>query len=115
MAAKYYIYRNLHKQVFSVKYRGKIIDHITSFDAIDVEFKVSLAGQRRVRMEGHRGVHAYVVCTSYTTQPDIMTETAQVYYNPFKVDGFVMVDTKILIHHADRVYGVNGKDVLIPC
>lgn len=89
-AARYYIYWNLHKHCWSVKHRGKVIQHLYDKHVMckDVEFKVSEAGRQRVIKEGRKNVHAYVACTWYAPVPNKELYSLQVHYNPYKDKGF---------------------------
>jgi len=59
---KIYVYRNLNRKIWSVKYRGLVIAHTPTAFMWDVEFKVNEAGRQRVLKEGVKNVHAYAVC-----------------------------------------------------
>ena len=112
MAAKYYIYRNLHKDCFSVKYKGKVINHVNYFVGHDVEFRVSEAGRQRVLDTLQRNVHAYVVCSSYDVLLGDLLKTDEmklVYYNPFELDMFVLAGTEIPVMKSAICYGINTK------
>lgn len=116
MTAKYYVYRNLNKDCFSVKLRGKVIDWPTCFEMHNVDFKVSEAGQKRVREQQHRNVHAYVCSEDYkklnfeesyeAINREIYT---QVTYNPYDLDTFINCETGEPIHHADYVLGYQNR------
>ncbi len=54
------VYRNLHKKCVSVKQGGIVRCHATNVVLKDCKFIVSEAGQRRVREEGRKNVHAFV-------------------------------------------------------
>ena len=54
------VYRNLHKDCFSVKQDGLVRCHADNVTLFNVEFIVSKAGQRRVRDEKKKNVHAFV-------------------------------------------------------
>lgn len=97
MAAKYYVYRNLHKGGFSVKYRGKVILRPERFYLINPELKISKASQSRARDKGQRNVHAYVVADEVGITRDgtvLPWPKGRLYYNPFKHDTFVNAVTK---------------------
>jgi len=88
--ARYYIYRNLHKDCFSVRYKGKVIAHSTSLLATGVTFSVSQAGRERVLREKKKYVHAYVVCDDWEQiEPDALNVIdGEVKYNPYKNETF---------------------------
>ena len=54
------VYRNLHKNCFSVKQGGLVRCHADHVTLEDCKFIVSKAGQERVRDEGRKNVHAFV-------------------------------------------------------
>ena len=95
MQAKYYVYWNLHKNVFSVKYKGKVIAHLTNFYGTNCEFRVSEKGRQRVLAEKKKNVHSYVVCDSYAEGdfnplgPFKLDIQGRVRYNPYKGPNFV--------------------------
>ncbi len=95
MQAKYYVYWNLHKNVFSVKYKGKVIAHLTNFYGTNCEFRVSEKGRQRVLAEKKKNVHSYVVCDSYAEGdfnplgPCKLDMQGRVRYNPYKGPNFV--------------------------
>lgn len=59
---KVFIYRNLHKNCWSVRYDGVVVAHTPAAFVWGGEFSVSEAGNERVRKEKRKNVHAYVVC-----------------------------------------------------
>ena len=84
-----YVYRNLHKQCLSVRQDGIVKCHAENVVLKDCEFKVSLAGQKRVRDEKKKNVHAgvkgFVVDARRSLELlDFGWET--VYYNPYSTD-----------------------------
>jgi len=109
MAAKYYIYRNLNKGGFSVRYKGRVIDLIDNAIAVDVDFKVNLSGYLNAVVTKQRNVHAFVVCTKYETKKKrIDVDTSQkVSYNPFITDQFTC-NGKV-VTKANRVILTAGK------
>tara|TARA_R100000008_G_C3584895_1_gene171433 strand:- start:842 stop:1288 length:447 start_codon:yes stop_codon:yes gene_type:complete len=83
------VYRNLHKKCVSVRQGGTVRCHATNVVLKDCRFIVSQAGQRRVRDEKKKNVHAfiegYVVSARRSLELlDFGWET--VYYNPYETD-----------------------------
>ncbi len=83
------VYRNLHKKCVSVKQGSLVRCHATNVVLKDCKFIVSEVGQKRVREEGKKNVHAfiegYVVPASKSLELlDFGWET--VYYNPYETD-----------------------------
>ncbi len=100
--AKFYIYRNLHADCFSIRYKGKVIDRQKSLVAYGVEFKVNESGRQRVLLEKRKNVHAFVVAESYqATTKKRVDMLEKVYYNPYKINKFVVKDA--VIETADKV------------
>ena len=59
MALDYHYY-NLNKSIWSVQNRGRVIAHVTERIIEDPEFVVRPGGQRKVREERRKNVHAFV-------------------------------------------------------
>jgi hypothetical protein len=111
------VYRNLHKDCFSVRgreshNRGKVICHLDELFVADVEFAVQRAGQKKVRETRKKNVHAFVRGTMVPLKSYIINEILrdltpceliEVTYNPYKTDRFSMVDDGTLVDHADYV------------
>ena len=96
---RYKIYRNLHKNCFSVlKYipekKGyRLHEHLTDAYLYDVEAKVSEAGRKKVVKEKQKNVHAFLLCSKYTKMDCRIyghTYFPEIYYNPYKYDTFVV-------------------------
>jgi hypothetical protein len=108
MKAKYYIYWNLHKKCFSVKYKGKVIRHMNDLSASNVQFKVSELGRQRVMTSKRKNVHAYVVAdeienVSQIDQFEVLMDGFAVTYNPYKHASFVDVLWEVGITKASKV------------
>ena len=54
------IYYNLHKNVFSVRHKGRVIQHTSMAVIKDAEYVVRPAGRAKVLREGKKNVHAFV-------------------------------------------------------
>jgi len=110
MNAKYYMYRNLHTNTFSIKYKGLVIEHPTIVIMKDVKFKVSENGRQNVLKEKRKNVHATVVANEYKIVDDInITKLTEVYYNPYTTPTFIIKDTNEPIYKVDIVYGYKNK------
>ena len=103
-AKKVRVYRNLHKQCFSVKQDGLVRCHADHVTLQDCKFIVSKAGQRRVRDEGRKNVHAFVEgLLADTREADAIvdgkksdaemdagkSDWQKAYYNPYTCDTFI--------------------------
>ena len=86
------VYRNLHKNCFSVRAlsgenKGRVIDHVQSIMLRDATFVVQPAGRERVLQEQRKNVHAFVRGT-ITDQP--IQRGLPVRYDPYLNDAFVV-------------------------
>lgn len=116
MAAKFYIYRNLHvKGHFSIRYKGKVIYHCDSMMAENVEFKVNQKGKQKAIEGGVRNVHAFAVC-DVAPEAGIWHKHAgmgwwrKITYNPFSEAGFYWDDDKTEVKgKVNTVWFVNGE------
>ena len=109
--AKYYIYRNLHKNKFSIKFRGKVINRHGYIITMDSTFKVNEKGRQRVLLERRKNVHAFVACKAFMLcggELDI-TNLQEVYYNPYKLNTFVLKATNDIITSNKKVYLWDNK------
>jgi|TARA_R110000824_G_scaffold112975_1_gene262472 hypothetical protein len=83
------VYRNLHKKCISVKQGTLVRCHARNVVLKDCKFIVSEAGQKRVREQGRKNVHAFIeghVIADRTG--DFGWNT--VYYNPYTTDHWVI-------------------------
>ncbi len=112
--AKYYIYRNLNKgNLFSVKYKGKVIDYLESAKITNPNFSVSQAGRKRSLKTKSRNVHAFIVCDNYKKlckNPNI-NRAIRVSYNPFKFSDFYRMegDKMVRVEKSKVCYLREGK------
>ena len=92
---KVFVYKNLHKNCWSIKQDGLVKAHATELNLYNCVFKISRAGQNRVRKEKRKNVHAGIkgVIKDDTFErvwndlpEDMMVEVT---YNPYKTDSFV--------------------------
>ena len=82
MQARYYVYRNLHTNTFSLKYKDRVIDHPTELILTDVKFSVSQAGRQKVLQTKRKNVHATV--NGFPTDLFYYKILAEVKYDPYK-------------------------------
>lgn len=102
---KVFVYFNLHKKVWSVRHKGKVIAHLQSLCLHNAQFKVSQAGRLRVIQEKRKNVHAGVYGTISAREDHklIQVETP-VTYNPYRFETFVAKPCLTPIHTSDLVY-----------
>ena len=86
------VYWNLHKDIWSIVSckSGLVIDYMKYLTLLDAYFTVWISGQKRVREEGKKNVHAFAV--GYIAQEQDIDSSAyhhKVSYNPYKNDFFM--------------------------
>ena len=107
------VYRNLHRDCWSVRERGKKVCHETEGIYIlrECRFLVQQAGLERVRKEERKNVHAFVsgyeafryLPKVHPHRERIMDSGVEVTYNPYKYDSFVIKETEQPIFKAKTV------------
>ena len=116
------VYRNLHNDKLSVRYKGKVVGHVDCIWLRNATFAVQPAGRDRVRREKKKNVHAFVrgkyIASDHLTQnlkvtgasairPNPTDYHHRVVYNPYDYDAFVSLD-------HPRSYAVEeATDVLV--
>jgi hypothetical protein len=108
---KVFVYRNLRKKCYSIKalegaMKGKVIAHASTVTLNECRFKVSKAGQARVRATKQKNVHAGVQGQwDGEIDPSMPADVSvSLYYNPYKVDTFVTFLTHEPVEAAEKVY-----------
>lgn len=83
------VYRNLHKDCWSVRQDGIVRFHCNTIYLKDCAFVVQPAGRAKVLREKKKNVHAFVrgyLCGEQGGFPFCWDD---IYYNPYKADSFV--------------------------
>lgn len=113
MPAKNYIYRNLHAgKAFSVRYRGKVVQHLSEFVALGVSFKVNELGRLRVIQQQRKNVHAFVVAERVISTQVQVAGLQKVSYNPYTMSTFTV--NGVPIREAQSVVFSNGHCYILP-
>ena len=106
------IYFNLHKKLFSMRHKGKVIAHVCGAMLKDVTYVVQPAGRARVLREGKKNVHAFargelierIPVVAYRSAAGWLNPRANVAkYNPYKAATFVDNDDEPL-YNSDIAY-----------
>tara|TARA_R100001126_G_scaffold96951_1_gene69853 strand:+ start:544 stop:912 length:369 start_codon:yes stop_codon:yes gene_type:complete len=92
MTIRVEVYYNLHKNVFSIRHKGKVIAWGNRVTIEDPEYIVREKGRQKVLEEGRKNVHAFVRGT--LSDIDIFNQECllmprEVTYNPYKYNSFV--------------------------
>jgi hypothetical protein len=89
------VYRNLTKNCYSVRHKGKVISHEDEAILAATKFRVQPAGRARVLKEKRKNVHAYLkgVVVGSNTEDLLNLDLAgknlvRVRYNPYEKDHF---------------------------
>ena len=103
------VYWNLHKKCFSVQdYKtGRVIAHKNLVHLTDVKFHVRTGGNQRVRDEGRKNVHAFMIGNLVDNSSEFDNHSdaigREVTYNPYKYETFVTVCDKEPVMEAHSV------------
>ncbi len=107
-----FVYYNIRKKLWSVRYEGLVICHLNKIVLKDVTFKVSEAGRQRVLKEQRKNVHAGVqgeLATEFAIDQWWRTKNGYVAtarYNPYKYKTFVKGVEDKPIYRADVIHMV---------
>lgn len=92
--AQEYVYRNLHRECWSVRLRGRVVAHEQDVWIHTAQFKVSEPGRQRVLREKRKNVHAFVsgrrtiASRPWSSATDLYGKPVCVKYNPYKSGHF---------------------------
>lgn len=107
------VYWNLHKGAWSVRDRKTrlVVARVDAITLTDVQFKVSAAGNARVRSEGRKNVHAFARGRLETIGADVFDPAGRsITYNPYKYTTFVTADDEVPVRFA-RMAWLSGRTV----
>ena len=99
------VYKNLHKQMWSVRQGGKVLEHCETIMLRDCRFVVQPAGRAKVLRERKKNVHAFIrgYVSSIATANAEYTTSRVVTYNPYKYPHFYCKEDERKIASADYV------------
>ena len=98
------VYRNLHKNCWSVRDSKTrlVIGHVDYIHLQNATLVVRPAGREKVLREKRKNVHAFIKGTVAACPKN--TDAKQITYNPYRNESFVLQSTGEPITHADHVY-----------
>lgn len=101
------VYYNLHKKCLSVRPIGGKVSHTNSILMENVKFSVQPAGRRKVLAEKRKNVHAFVRGNHVDDMDKLRAASESqdwnaVYYNPYKHDTFICLETEEPIYAANE-------------
>ena len=116
---KVYVYKNLHKDCWSVKQDGLVKMHTTELLMHNCSFRVSAKGRERVIKEKRKNVHAgvsgWIEAFGPTDWDDSHPHAKSVTYNPYKYESFVYRDDEEACFWSSSVK-LSGNSVdAVPC
>jgi len=103
---RYEIYKNLHKNCFSVRRGGKVTQYAEKLVVVDVKFAVQLAGRQKVLDCKQKNVHAFIrgFLDTYPINQDFDPAIGErISYNPYKFGCFYLTSTEMPIFEAQVV------------
>ena len=89
------VYRNLHKNLMSVRQNGIVKCHAKDVVLENATFIVGQKGRERVLLERRKNVHAYIkgtVIDARKTDCLLPFEWSEAYYNPYTCQHWVSLD-----------------------
>jgi len=96
---KVFVYKNLHKDCWSVKQNGLVKMHTTQLVMVACKFKVNEKGRQRVleeqRKNVHAGIHGLIMTTQRSGNPPNKKNSffnEQISYNPYKNEKFIKLE-----------------------
>ena len=110
------VYWNLHKKCWSIQdcKSGLVCDHLERISLEQAKFVVRKGGQKRVREEGKKNVHAFAEGWVAREQDEDHTHYwYDITYNPYKNDYFMIGRDEVPRDwvgniHMDSTYHENG-------
>lgn len=103
-----FVYKNLHKDCWSVKQDGLTKAHTTEINMWDCKFQVNAKGRQRVLDEQRKNVHAGI--KGYIDEFDLdFPNPVEVTYNPYKYDSFVDKATESPIYYMNNAKLTHNK------
>ncbi len=97
---KVFVYKNLHKDCWSIKQDGLVKAHTEEVRMWDCAFQVNAKGRQKVLDEQRKNVHAGIKGYISTTEWETLDSATEVTYNPYKYDSFVDKATELPIYSS---------------
>lgn len=88
--AKYYIYFNRHKELWSIKHKGTIWKYTKACWFPKANTVIHAKTQHRAQQTGIRNVHAFIASTSQPVSKELkdFSKYKKIYYTPFAASYF---------------------------
>ena len=108
---KVFVYKNLHKDCWSVKQDGLVKAHTEEVRLWDCAFQVNAKGRQKVLDEQRKNVHAGI--KGYIDNDQQVPSGVEVTYNPYKYDSFVDKATELPIYSSQFTTLTKNKVVAV--
>lgn len=97
------VYRNLNKDVFSLKQGGRVVAHSDRLCLENVVMRVSQKGRQRVICTRRKNVHAYLI--GHVCEAPKPNRASELTYNPYMFGSF-FVPSKVgfFVNQASHVW-----------
>ena len=118
---KVFVYKNLHKDCWSIKQDGLVKAHTTDLCLFDCSFRVNKKGREKVLEQKRKNVHAGI--SGYIEDRLGVIDARNPYYykyklatyNPYKYTSFVRIDNKEPVFWSSSVRMTKNKVHFVPC
>jgi len=100
---KVFVYKNLHRDCWSIKQAGLVKAHTAEVELWDCAFQVNSRGRKKVLEEKRKNVHAGI--KGYIDEDPIASydNGIEVTYNPYKYETFVYKSSENPIYASHSV------------
>jgi hypothetical protein len=111
----YRIYKNLHKNCYSVQSYNKekrgyrLLLHTTDLICHDVSFKVFEGTRQKVLLKKRKSVHAFIQCNQIEISDSALLSGGEFTYNPYKSGDFFLKECNTPIKKANKIYIKQNK------
>mgnify|MGYP003153449823 FL=1 len=111
LSKRVYVYRNLHKNCWSVRQAGKVLDHTHFLLLHNCRYLVGESGRQRVISEKKKNVHAGIsgYLVNKVIDTDYWEDWGPVSYNPYENDSFMLKDGCSLLPESKRYWYIPMK------
>lgn len=103
---KVFVYKNLHRDCWSIKQGGLVKAHTTEVELWDCAFQVNARGRKKVLEEKRKNVHAGIkgyIDETALARPSLYDNSVEVTYNPYKYETFVMKSSEAPVYNSHSV------------
>lgn len=115
LTKKVFVYKNLHKDCWSVKQNGLVKAHTDHLHLKECQFIVNEKGRERVLKEKRKNVHAGITGYIHSSSNISFDNNQIISYNPYKYNSFVMANkNNTPIYEAGEVF-LDSKKVFFVC